>query len=113
MAVWRKAIENTIALLGTGRRYLLVGAQVNLACEVDRRAIKIGPLSPAAAVAPCPALSLAAAQSHTAGINDMLRAVQRALPTRLLCCCRKITYAAVAGVLQFPTAYCSIRTTRT
>jgi peptidoglycan/LPS O-acetylase OafA/YrhL len=77
MAVWREALENTIAALGAERRYLLIGAQVNLACDIDRRAIKIGPLSPMRAVAPCPVLSLADAQTKTANINAMLRAVQR------------------------------------
>lgn len=77
MAVWREALEKTIAVLGVERRFLLIGAQVNLACDVDRRDIKIGPLSPARAVAPCPALSLADVQTKTANINAMLRAVQQ------------------------------------
>ncbi len=83
LEVYREALGYTIAALGgNGRRFLLIGAQVSLACEVDRRAVKISPFG-GSMDPPCALVPAAEARARNSDINAMLRAVQREHPDQV------------------------------
>jgi peptidoglycan/LPS O-acetylase OafA/YrhL len=79
----RAAIERTMQeLLATGRRILIIGAQVKASCAIDRPRLLQGPL-PHAPVPPCPLQTRQAAEAAAAPIDQMLAQVQARWPDRI------------------------------
>jgi peptidoglycan/LPS O-acetylase OafA/YrhL len=80
MEVWRAALIRTISELGkTGRHFLIIGDQVGFPCQVDRRAVKISPITHGF-VAFCPPTLASTVHTANVDVNEMLREVQREFP---------------------------------
>ena len=76
------ALEKTLGSLIDDRRILLIGAQVEASCEINRPRLLQGPL-PHAPLAPCPATSKERVERSGAEVNEMLARIQAKWPDRV------------------------------
>jgi hypothetical protein len=76
------ALAQTLASVVEGRRILLIGAQVEANCEINRPRLLQGPL-PHAPLPPCPPSRKEDVERSGAKINTMLSRVQAKWPDRI------------------------------
>jgi peptidoglycan/LPS O-acetylase OafA/YrhL len=76
------ALEKTLGSLIDDRRILLIGAQVEASCEINRPRLLQGPL-PHAPLTPCPPSSRESVERSGAKLNDMLSRIQAKWPDRV------------------------------
>ena len=80
IALWRRALDATLhELAKPGRRFLIVGAGVELGCAGDRYRFSPGPLWHAPSQ-PCPAPPSEAVKQKTFAFNAMLKELQSSNP---------------------------------
>ena len=78
-----QALRRTLReFVAGGRHILLIGAQVNSSCAINRPRLLPGPL-PHAPLKPCPPSTRESAQEATAGLNAMLARVIGEWPDRV------------------------------
>ncbi|MGY3618105.1 acyltransferase family protein [Bradyrhizobium sp. USDA 10063] len=77
-----RALERTLGTAVEQHRILLIGAQVEASCEINRPRLLQGPL-PHAPLIPCPPSSKESVERSGAKVNEMLSRVQAKWPDRI------------------------------